>query len=203
MVATEATNVGQAAAANVVQAADLKVVHVTASNVGQHRSGIDGFIYKISGFCLGFSITILMPIFAAFVTFDVIIMRYLLNMPLTWGMEFTGLMLLALLFLSVTRTEEEDKNIRVEILYDRFPPKLKLFSRILSKILGLLLFGPLSYQSFVMVPDMYQTGQSGIEFMWPLWPLRLLVGLLSLLCFIRLLIDLPGMIRLFFAGGNK
>ena len=164
------------------------------------HSGVSRLIYRISDFCLNFSVTILMPVFAAFVTVDVIILRYLLNRPLTWGMEFTGLMLLALFFLTITRCEEAGRLIRVEILYDKLPAKVKLSFDILSKLLGLSLFGPLSYQSFVMAPDMYRTGEAGIEFLWPLWPLRLLVGALSLLCFFRLLVDLPGMFKRLIKG---
>ncbi len=167
---------------------------------GNEYSGVSLLIHRISDLCFKFSISILMPIFAAFVTIDVIIMRYLLNRPFTWGMEFTGLMLLGLFFLTATRCEEDDKHIRVELFYEKFQGKTKRFINLLSKVLGLLLFGPLSYQSFRLVPDMYQTGQAGIEFLLPLWPLRLVVALLSLLCFLRLLFDLVNMSKQLIKG---
>lgn len=157
-------------------------------------------IHSLSESLVYFNNVILVPFFVFIVTFDVIILRYCLNKPLAWGSELQGYLLLLLFFLCMTKCEEDESHIRMEILFDHYSKRGKLFVDIISAIIGLVFFSVLSWQSFLMVPEMIEIGQTGLEFLWPLWPLRLAVALLSFLCAVRILLKIANKTSLFFRG---
>ena len=157
-------------------------------------------IHSLSESLVSFNNVVLVPFFVFIVTFDVLILRYCLNRPLAWGAELQGYLLLLLFFLCMTKCEEDESHIRMEILFDHYSKRGKVFVDIVSAFIGLLFFSVLGWQSFLMVPEMIEIGMTGIEFLWPLWPLRLALALLSMLCAVRIFLKIIAKIGLFIRG---
>jgi TRAP-type mannitol/chloroaromatic compound transport system permease small subunit len=58
------------------------------------------------------------------VVYDVA-MRYIINRPSQWGLEMNGFLLLAVTFLGGGYALLRDAHVRVNIIHDRFPPRVR------------------------------------------------------------------------------
>lgn len=163
---------------------------------------ISSYIRRLSDLLFNMSMIIIMPIFCCIITTDVTL-RYLFNSPIPGSGEITGILLLLIFFSSITKCENENTNIQMELFYSKFSHKHKLFVNVFSKINALFLFLLLSYKSFIMVPDMIITNETGIDFILPLWPYRLFMAILSLLCSICITVDLLTNIKILFSGDQN
>lgn len=133
------------------------------------------------------------PAMAFLVTLDVIL-RYLFNAPTIWGKEVTELMLFLALMLSLIYCWDEQRHIRMEILYTRFKGGWRLVADSLCALTGMIVFGFMAVQSVRDIPFMIRTHEIGQESHVPLWPFRVFLALISLMFFFKLLIYLlvPG-----------
>lgn len=135
--------------------------------------------------------------FGAFVAYPVLIcvvltdicLRTFFNNPLPWGMEVSGLLLIICFFAPACACEEEKAHIALDFLSVRFSPFGKRLVDMLGCLAGAVWTGLLSYRNFTEIPAMMQYGETGVEFHYPLWPLRLFLAVALLLLFFRLCLD--------------
>ena len=141
--------------------------------------------------------------FGAFVAYPVLIclvladisLRTFFNSPLPWGVEVSGLLLIFCFFAPACVCEEEKSNIALDFLSARFSPSGKAVVDLFGCLAGALWIGLLSFRNFVEVPEMIKYGETGVEFHYPLWPLRLFLACALLLLFLRLCLGAVALIR--------
>jgi len=115
------------------------------------------------------------------IVYDVF-MRYILTRPTEWGLELNGFLLLAITFLGGGFASLTNSHVRVNIIQDRFPSRLKAlvdsFTYLLFFIVCIVLF---KFGGQVAL-DSLQT-QARTASMWGplLWPSQILIPLGALL----------------------
>jgi TRAP-type C4-dicarboxylate transport system permease small subunit len=138
-----------------------------------------------STWCHNVGTLVVLPIMALIITFNVV-MRYFFNAPLSWGEEANGLLLFLVLFLSMTYTWDQKKHIRMELVYVHLKGNWRTISDWATAIAGIIFFGLLGLQCFSDIGYMIKTNETGEELHMPLWPLRALATLISLVFVIKL-----------------
>lgn len=143
-------------------------------------------ISAMSMFCSNVSTYLVYPAILLVIIIDVIGRNFFLA-PLSWATEGSSLFLIAAIFLAVGRVELERGHILLDILYTHYSPKTKLKCDIFTRSLAALWMCGATIRSALEVPTSIALRESGQDFRYPYWPLRILmtIGFLTLtLCLI-------------------
>lgn len=147
------------------------------------------FVHSVSELTDKFGTLILLPAMVGIITIDVV-MRYLINNPLVWSQEATGIMLFMFLFACQGNCFEEGHHIRMDVFFNHFPSWAKKFSNILSYISGIFFFGLIGLQGILEVPYMIKVNETSDDLMLPLWPFRIFMAFCCLQMVVLLIIFL-------------
>ena len=100
-----------------------------------------------------------------------VIMRYFLNRPHIWAMEMCGFMLLGMTFFGGGYVLLHNGHVKVEILYDKFPPRVRaLIDLITYPVLVFICIvlvwygGEATYDSLI---HSYRTHSAWAPIIWP------------------------------------
>lgn len=117
----------------------------------------------------------------AIISYEVL-SRYLFNSPTKWAwLTCKQLFGLFILFAGVY-TMFKRAHIRIEIFYDRFSPRMKFISRMISMLLFAFFIGCLIHQSSWMALESLAVREKATGvFPMPLYPLKLLIPIISCL----------------------
>ena len=130
--------------------------------------GITNLIKKV-GDIAGLLILAIMAI----VTYEVV-SRYAFNAPTSWAWVINRQLFGVFVLVAGGYTLVHKSHIRIEMLYDFFPPAMKSVVRWLSLAAALIFLGSLLWKSTVMGLEAWETKEvaTGI-FKLPLYPLKL------------------------------
>jgi TRAP-type C4-dicarboxylate transport system permease small subunit len=136
---------------------------------------------KVTDFNLAISYWIIYPFILIVVTTDVI-GRNFFSYPLSWAIEGSGLFLIGGIFLAVGKVELEHSHIMLDIIYDRYSPRMKLFADFSTRVIVTLWMGAATVRSAIEIPTAYTLMESGADFRYPFWPMRAIMtfGFLTL-----------------------
>ena len=148
---------------------------------------LPSLLNKFSEKCHDVGTIIFLPIMTILIALNVIL-RYVFNAPLSWGEEMNGLLLFLTLFLSITYAWDQNRHIRMEIVYVKLKGKLRRFADFVTGITGIIFFGLMGVQCIRDVPYMIKTRETGEELGIPLWPFRIIMALISIVFVLKLLI---------------
>lgn len=154
---------------------------------------LDKTIARAAKYFLDFGAFVVYPILICIVLAD-ICLRTFFNSPLPWGNEVSGLLLIICFFAPACICEEEKSNIALDFLSSRFSQRGKRMVELVGCLAGGAWIGLLSFRNFIEVPDMITYGETGVEFHYPLWPLRLFLAVALLLLFARLCLNFVALI---------
>lgn len=113
--------------------------------------------------------------------------RYFFNAPSDWSLELCEDLMVALTYLGAPYTELCEGNIRVDFLYNRFSPALKMCADILISLIGMCWAGVLTWQGWILAWGSWKIGaRSAGAMAWPLFPSQVLVPIGSFLLFLVL-----------------
>lgn len=160
-------------------------------------TSLDRTVSKIAKVFLDFASFFAYPFLICIVLTD-IVLRTVFNSPLPWGNEVSGFLLIICFFAPACTCEEDKSNIALDFLSCRFSQCGKWLVELLGCLSGGIWIGLLAYRNFTELPDMLHYGETGVEFHYPLWPLRLFLALALVLLFVRLclnIVDLIGKIK--------
>jgi TRAP-type mannitol/chloroaromatic compound transport system permease small subunit len=121
-----------------------------------------------------------------------VFMRYALNSPLRWSYDSISLYaLVAVFYFSVSRAYTLNYHLRLDILYLRFPPRVKTFVNICSLLITIPLILWIAKINGDDALRAYRLGlaQSG-RYAWPLWPIKAMVCVGFGLLTVRMVLDL-------------
>jgi TRAP-type C4-dicarboxylate transport system permease small subunit len=141
---------------------------------------VDRVSERVSFEMFRFGIYVTMPALVVLVTLDVLL-RYVFNAPLEWARDTNGLLLIISLFCALPHAWDRAYHIRMEVFYDRFTTRTRRWADVLSSVSGVIFFGFMAVQAALFVPFMIQTGETGEDLDFVLWPF---MGIVSFCAFV-------------------
>ena len=133
-------------------------------------------VKQVADYCLGASMYIFYPIILLIILIDVI-GRNFFDFPLSWAVEGSGLCLIGGIFLAVSRVELDRDHILLDILYANYPHRIKLLCDLLTRAFATLWMLGATIRSAVEVHTAYIMRESGSDFRYPFWPMRIIMTL--------------------------
>lgn len=123
-----------------------------------------------------------------------VVMRYGLRSPFRFTEEFVGLLFASTFFLVLPLCFLSDKNIRMTIILDRLPQRLRRFLEGIGTLLCLVFTAIYGWHTFQFMAQSYRLGartEMGELIMWP-WMLLLPASML-LVAVVLVARSLPGL----------
>lgn len=115
----------------------------------------------------------------ALITMEVIL-RYFFKSPTTWNKLINSQVFGVFVLYSGVYAMSHHAHLRIEMLYERFPPKLRLFSRIISFAGFCFFMVCLIWQGVLLGWLSFQAREIAVgAFPMPLYPLKLLMPLIA------------------------
>jgi TRAP-type mannitol/chloroaromatic compound transport system permease small subunit len=114
-------------------------------------------------------------------TIDVLA-RYAFNRPLLWGWLLNRQLFGVFILFAGVYAMCKRVHIRIEILYDYFPPKMKLVAKIVALVCFILFMGVLVWQAGWMgLNSLSMMEKASGAFRIPLYPFKLLICVIAFL----------------------
>lgn len=108
--------------------------------------------------------------------------RYVFNQPLVWGWFLNRLLFGVFILFAGVYTLYKGEHIRIEILYDHFPPQLKTAARWIALAAFVAFVGVLVWQSSWMgLNSLMMKEKAPGAFRIPLYPFKLLIPVVAFL----------------------
>lgn len=127
-----------------------------------------------------------LPALVLLVTLDVVL-RYAFDAPLRWGRNVNGLLLLITMFGALPHAWDRGFHIRMELLHDRMKGALRGWADVVASLCSVFVLGLLVVQSWLFVPYMARTGETGEELLVPFWPFMAFMGFCALVFLLRVI----------------
>ncbi len=109
----------------------------------------------------------------AIVTYEVI-SRYAFNAPTSWAWLINKQLFGVFVLIAGAYTLIHKSHIRIEMLYEYYPPAMKTAVRWMTLVIALLFLGTLLWKSSVMGMDAWQIKEKATGvFKLPLYPLKM------------------------------
>ena len=160
------------------------------------------WVDKVSDVCLCGSMYILYPAILIVICIDVV-GRNFFGAPLSWAIEGSGLFLIGGIFLAAPRVELDRSHILLDIVYDRYSQKTKLICDLLTRVVACLWMAAATVRSSFEIPVSYQLLESGSDFRYPFWPMRVIMTFGFLVLTLALLYNIIDCYKRIRAGGEK
>ena len=152
---------------------------------------VDRVSERVSYEMFRFGLYVTMPALVVLVTLDVML-RYVFNAPLQWARDVNGLLLLISIFCSLPHAWDRAYHIRMEVFYSRFTITRRRMADVLSSLSGVIVFGFMTVQAVRFVPFMIQTGETGEDLEFVLWPFMGVVAFCALVMVARVFANPAG-----------
>ena len=108
--------------------------------------------------------------------------RYVFNQPLLWGWLTNRLLFGVFILFAGVYTLLKGEHIRIEILYDHFPPRIKTITRWISLAAMTSFLGVLVWQtSWMGWNSLMNNEKAAGAFRIPLYPFKLLIPVVAFL----------------------
>lgn len=157
---------------------------------------------KAADVCLAVSMYILYPAILVVILIDVA-GRNFFHTPLSWAIEGSGLFLIGAIFLAVPRVELDKSHILLDILYANYKEKTKLICDLLTRaIAGLWMLGA-TIRSSMEIPTAFMLNESGSDFRYPFWPMRVVMTIAFLMLTLALVYNVVDSYKKLRKGGRK
>ncbi len=156
---------------------------------------------KIANCSLAVSMYLLYPAILVVVCIDVI-GRNFFAAPLSWAIEGSGIFLIGAIFLAAARVELDREHILLDILYANYSRKTKLICDILTRFVAMLWMFGATWRSAIEIHTSFILDESGADFRFPFWPMRLIMTFGFLLIALALVCNIIDCIRKLRAGGE-
>ena len=122
--------------------------------------------------------------------------KWLFNAPIFGYIDVIELVMPALAILGFSYCQREGVHIRMDIFIRRFEGRLLWIIETFTTFFTLVIVGLMVRYSFVFFHDAYSLGDSTRDAELLTWPTKLMVPAAFALCFLRLVVQLGGSLRL-------
>ncbi len=118
----------------------------------------------------------------ALVTVIEVVGRYVFNRPTIWAWPLNRQLFGVFILVAGAYTMSLNQHIRIEILYEHFPPKLKRIAKLLALTCFISFMGVMVWQSFLMGWSSFLMREKASgAFRIPLYPFKLLISVCGFL----------------------
>ena len=164
--------------------------------------GLWRLVSKLSDMTLAVSMSLFYPAILVVVCIDVIGRNFFAT-PLSWAIEGSGLFLIGGIFLAAPRVELDRTHILLDILYDRYSLKWKRICDIITRLVAFFWMAGATVRSAVEIHTSYVLLESGTDFRYPFWPMRLIMTIGFALVALALICTIISSIRELREEGKK
>jgi TRAP-type C4-dicarboxylate transport system permease small subunit len=166
------------------------------------QTGWLGLIEKCSDICLAVSMYVLYPAILLVICTDVI-GRNFFGTPISWSIEGSGLFLIGGIFLAVPRVELDNSHILLDILYANYSHKMTRICDIVTRTFAFLWMVAVTVRSALEIPTSITMQESGADFRYPFWPMRVIMTIGFLMLTLALVHNIVLSYRQLCNGGKK
>lgn len=188
------------------QASGLAEIAIEDTGKGSpHQSAPSGWmrgVDKAADICLAFSMYLLYPAILIVIMIDVI-GRNFFGTPLSWAIEGSGLFLIGAIFLAVPRVELDRTHILLDILYANYRTRTRLLCDLLTRAIASVWMAAATIRSAMEIPTAFLLNESGSDFRYPFWPMRVVMTLGFLMLTLTLIYNVVDSYRNMRKGGGK
>lgn len=117
-----------------------------------------------------------------------IALRYLLNIPLMGSYEIVEFLMVIVVFFQLAQTEQEDGHIRVTMLVDRFPKKVRQSLNVLLLLLSSAIMGLAGYAAVIQTFVVKGKNLTSAVLFIPVYPFVFLLAIGSFMFMLTLLL---------------
>jgi TRAP-type mannitol/chloroaromatic compound transport system permease small subunit len=137
----------------------------------------------------GKAVSVLIMVMMAIIIIEVVA-RYAFNSATSWAWPIDRQLFAIFILFGGVYTLRQGGHIRVEMLYDHFPPKMRLLARLIALACFLIFMGVLVWQGALMARISLMIGEraSG-TFRIPLYPFRTILPIAAFLFFLEGIAD--------------
>ena len=128
------------------------------------------------------------------IVFSDVIMRYVFNRPFSWAYDLISLYLMAgVFFLVLSEAYARHAHVSVDILQQKFPPRMIRVTEIVTCLVGITVFSLIAWLGLLRAVESFQSSDvMAGAIPWPMWPSIGLVPLGAGLITLRLVLHLFG-----------
>ncbi len=108
-----------------------------------------------------------------------VVLRYVFNAPLPWGIEATSLLLLVMVFGSLPYVWQRGGHIRMELIYSRLRGVPRVIADLATAVSGGLFSVLLCYEMLRTFPAMRARHEGAENLGVPYWPFALFVAIVA------------------------
>lgn len=111
-----------------------------------------------------------------------VVRRYVFNAPTLWALELTIFLCAAVYIMGGAYTLYHDKHISVNIIYDRFPPRVRTILDLVTFPFFFVFVSSLAWSGAVLTLRAISLGEgSGSAWNPPIWPMYMIIAVGSAL----------------------
>ncbi len=134
---------------------------------------------------IGDGLSILIMVIMFFTTFEVVL-RYVFNSPTIWVWPLSRQIFGVYILFAGIYAMSKDAHIKIEIIYNMLPNKIKQIARLLGIVSFVSFMGVLIWQGAWMGQNSLASGETAHgAFRIPLYPLKVLIPLAAVLFFLE------------------
>ncbi len=133
-----------------------------------------------------------------------VVMRYFLNRPTIWVLEYTEFSLLFITFLGATWLLRRGGHVRMDVVLSRFAPRTQTVVNIITSILAAIVFLFITGYGVVATWDSFVAGKSTHSLLQtPIFPIMFIIPVGSFFFFIQLLRRIHSYFGIWRASSDK
>lgn len=146
-------------------------IHASKESVFAQEDTIPG---KAAIALHNYAAIITIPLMTIFICTEVV-MRYAMNSGLNWSQEASGIMLFTLVLCCQANCWQQDRHIRMDLIYNASPSWFKRISDTLTIVCGGIFYGTIAIQAIQEIPYQISINESTDEMHIPLWLLNCII----------------------------
>jgi TRAP-type C4-dicarboxylate transport system permease small subunit len=123
-----------------------------------------------------------------------VIGRTIFNKPITGTFEISEIMMGAIVLLGWAYTQKQGEHVSVDLVYDKFPAKIKTIVSIIVTLVVLALFVIIMIKSWTIAYESVQVGRQFVILHFPSGPFYFLVPVGTFFMCLELIIQLSGLV---------
>jgi len=132
-----------------------------------------------------------------------IFLRYAFNSPIMGSFEIVEFMMVVVVFFGFAATQMEDGHVRVTMLVNRFPPRLRHAVDSITLLVGAAMLGMITYAALLQAAKSRAEGAISAVLFLPVYPFIYLLALGSLLYTLTLLAGFLAALGKAVSGNNN
>lgn len=121
--------------------------------------------------------------------------RALFHRPIMGTIEYAGVLGIVFASVAISYVEKHRRNVVMEVVSSKFPPRVKAFTDAFGLLLGLVIIGVLSWAMFGDAGYALSYGETTVVMGVPLWPFKYIWAVGTAILCLALLYNMVQCIR--------